>query len=291
MIKLGMGDVMWSGLVALWRGGWRMALCLVLWFSVGLASEIGQHLFDPLAQWFGWQSVRLLDHLPWSARRILGLTYLATVGFRDLVACVFIAGMLRIILTGRAGPWTLGRDGLIGAGATVLLVSLAVSAMTDGLPWLIYAISSGRLLGSYFGALDGLLMLLFAITLVYSCARLCMIYPSVAVGRGWALRRHWQATSGHGIRLSMVFVLVLLTYLFANSLVEVLLFRDHTYLNTDGFAVLDWRHTAKNVLARISVTSVLLAFSAVVFARLAEYPAAGIPGSSRTPEQLAEAFD
>ena len=288
MIKLGIGDAMHATFVALWRGGWPMALCLMLWIGVEFGNNVGQRHFDPFGRLFGVEAVWLMDFLPSSADGAQVLAFIAMAGFHDLITSVFIAAMLRIVLLGRIGPWGAVRDGLLRTYCGILLVSVAATALANGLPWL---------LGAIYGGTDSVhrsapfVGILTVISVLYLSARLCPVFPSVAVGQGLALRRNWRSTAGNGIRLTVVFLMALLAYLFASSILEVLLYPSSLYDGSGDFTTLHWWIVAKNAIIDVLTLGVMLVLSAVAFARLREYPAAGIPGSSKSPEQLAEAFD
>ncbi len=294
MNKLGMGDVMRSAFVALWRGGWPIIVCLALWVVAEIANDAWQRFFNPIGWMLGLRSIdgEIIRFDP--QRRygyILGLTYLGYAAIGDIVRCAFMAAILRIILVGRVGPWGVGGFGLVRASGAVLLVNLAVTATRTGPPWMFNTVLGPSVLGEPFGIIEIGSGLGFILVLLYLAARLCQVYPSMAVGHGWGLARSWRSSAGNGIRLTVLIVLVLIVYLIANSIVEVTLYRQVLLDDPDTFTALNWMIAAKTAVARVLLTSILLAMAAVVFARLAEFPAAHIPGSGRTPEELAQAFD
>ena len=166
-----------------------------------------------------------------------------------------------------------------------------MTAVRTGPPWLFNALLGPSVLGDPFGLLEIGSALVFILGLLYLAARLCQVYPSMAVGRGWALARYWRLSAGNGIRLTMLIILVMIVYLIVNSVVEVVLYRHIVSDDPFSWAPLGWFVAGKTAVARVLLTSILLAMAAVVFARLAEFPAARIPGSGRTPEELAQAFD
>lgn len=291
MIKLGIGDALQATFVAFWRGGWPMALCLILWIGVEFGNDVGQQQFNPFGRVFGVEADWLVEPLPWSVPGALGLAFMAMAGFHDLITCVFIAAMLRIVLLGRVGPWGVGRDGFLRACGGVLLVNVAVTAMTNGPPWLLSFVFVGSAMRSVPGVVIVALWILFILFVLYLSARLCLTYPSVAAGRGLAVRRNWRSSAGNGIRLSMVFLMALLAYLFASSIFEVLLYPTYLRDGRDGLTAMHLWIAGKDAIIGVLTLAFLLILSAVAFARLTEYPAVGIPGSSKTPKQLAEAFE
>lgn len=291
MIKLGIGDALHATFVALWRGGWPMALCLMLWIGAEFGNDIGQRHYDPFGRLFGVEAAWLMDYLPWNAGGARGLAFAAMAGFHDLISCGFIAAVLRLVMLGRVGPWGAGRDGFLRACGGVLLVNVAVTAGASGPPWLFGAVYTRFYSDSVAGPPVGILAILLILSTLYLAARLCPVFPGVAVGQGLALRRNWRSTAGNGIRLSVVFLMALLAYLFASSILEVLLYPSSLYDGSGDFTMLHWWIAAKNAIIDVLTLVFVLVMSAVAFARLREYPAAGIPGSSKSPEQLAEAFD
>ena len=89
----------------------------------------------------------------------------------------------------------------------------------------------------------------------------------------------------------MVFVMVLVAYFIADTILEISVFRGFHIVDPDEPSALHWTVPLRRALYNVCVSAYLLTLSAVAFARLTDYPAARIPGASRTPEQLAEAFD
>lgn len=294
MIKLGMGDVMRSAFVALWRGGWPVVLCLLLWAGAEVANSTWQRLYNPLG-WLvgtigrGGEALRADSELGHGYR--LGLSYLGYAAIGDILRCVFMAALLRILLVGRVGPWGVGGYGLVRASGAVLLVNLAVTVVRTGPPWLFNALLGASVLGDPFGLLEIGSALVFILGLLYLAARLCQVYPSMAVGRGWGLGRHWRLSAGNGIRLTMLIILVMIGYLIINSVVEVVVYQHILSDDPYDWQPVIWVIGGKSAVARVLLTTLLLAMAAVVFARLTEFPAARIPGSGRTPAELAEAFD
>lgn len=293
MIKLGMGEVIRSAFVALWRGGWPMLVCLTLWLGLELANQFWQLTYDPIGRMIAGDPASLVAEARGPGHRyLLHLPYnMATAIIGDLVSCVFIAAMLRLILIGQAGPWNLGRNGLVRSSGAVLLVSLAVTAFMKGPSWLLSVFVSGIWSGDPLHLAEIGSSLLLGLIILFFAARLCPIYPSMAVGWGWGLRRYWRRSSGNGIRLTMVFVMVLVGYFIADTILEISVFRGFHVVDPDEPFALHWTVPLRRALFVVCVSACLLTLSAVAFARLTDYPAARIPGSSKTPEQLAEAFD
>ncbi len=291
MTRLGIGDALYATAVAFRRGGWPMALCLVLWIGVEFGNDVGQQLYDPFGRLFGVPAAQLADIDPGSAAGALRLAFIAKAGFHDLIACGFIAAMLRILLLGRLGPWGLGRDGFLRACAGVLLLNIAVAAITSGPPRLVNMVLSDMVMGNASALFAGALFVFFLLTGLFLSARLCLLFPSVALGRGLAVRRIWQTTSGNGLRLSFMILVTVLAYLFASGIFEVLLYPNYAFEGRPGLTALQAWFAVKDAVTGILALAFLLVLSAVAFARLTEFPAARIPGSGKTPKQLAEAFE
>jgi len=287
-----MGDLIRSAFIGLGRGGWRAAACLVLWIGVEFANAIGQRLADPVGWLLGLDVMAVAgDAVLPASQQVSVLTYLVGAGFQDLFSCVFIAALLRIILIGRAGPWRLGRCGLMRAAGAVLTVSLAATLILNGPSILFFAVSDR------FGADESqigvriAISFLFILVLICLAARLCLVYPSAAVGQGWDLRRNWQRTSGNGLRLSAVFVLLMLVFTIVSTFTDMAIYRLTELNDPDPFSPWGWAVMTKVIANRIVIMTALLAVGAVAFTRLTEYPAARIPGSCQSPEQFAMAFE
>lgn len=89
----------------------------------------------------------------------------------------------------------------------------------------------------------------------------------------------------------MVFLMVLVAYFIADTILEISVYGGFQFVDPDDPSALHWTIILRRALFVVFVPAYLMSLFAVVFARLTEYPAARIPGSSKTPEQLAEAFD
>ena len=289
-MKLGMGDLIGSAVASLWRGGRPIALCLLLWAGAEFANGIARQTYDP-GGWllFAAPVSWVLDVQSLSSGVFFALKELIDSVLRDLVGCVFIAAMLRIILTGSAGASGAEPGGLARASGRVLLFSLAVTAAMSVPSWPVLAFADVNSPANETELIEIGLMLLFVVLLVFLAARLCLVYPGVAVGRGWSLRQNWRRTEGNGIRLSVVLAMLLVGVAIVDSVLDVFIF-ERSY-ELDDLPGPGWLIAAKEVGELVSTTAFLMAISAVAFARLTEFPAVGVPGASKTPEQLAEAFE
>lgn len=289
-MKLSMGDVMQSAAISLWRGGQPMALCLGLWAGAQLSFVLVRKAYDPV----GYLIVNsdmwgLMDLRSLNSGTVFSLREMIDGGLQDLVGCVFVAAMLRIILIGKVGIRSAGQGGLARAAGGVFLLGLAVTTATNVLSVLANGLLDTSSRADWYGFMDIVAPLIFVVVLVYLAARLCLVYPSAAVGQGWVVARNWRRTAGNGIRMSVVFAMVLVGIAVADTLLDIFIF-GIPY----GGARIEWLGTvlaAKEVVKSVLIGTSLLALSAVAFARLTEFPAIGVPGASKTPEQLAEAFE
>lgn len=119
-------------------------------------------------------------------------------------------------------------------------------------------------------------------------ARFCLIYATASMGRGWELRRCWRDASGNGLRLFLMFLAINIPVLAIGKILENLVLASVSDARSGaGLAMLALLSAAKRVVA----STILLALIAAVFARLTDFAAAGVPGTGRTPKQLAEAFE
>lgn len=290
-MKLGIGDIIQSAAISIWRGGRPMAICLILWASAALAHEIAQQRYDFAGQAHAamrvlWESDLLLADVS----AYFAMQRFFDRGFGDLVDCVFVAAMLRIILIGTATGRGGGHGSLARAAGGVLVVSLLVTAVTSLTYWFRQMLVNAALSSGVLGFVDGALSLVLVIIIVHLAARLCLVYPSIAVGQGFALPRNWRRTAGNGLRLTVVLAAVLVGSRIADVLSEVYIFRRYEFVPGD-LPLQSWSVAAKDAGLAILVATSLMAMAAVAFARLTGFPAVGIPGADKTPQQLAEMFE
>mgnify|MGYP001815427432 CR=1 FL=1 len=290
--KLGIGDLMRSSALCLWRGGWPVAVCLALWAAVAGVYAVLLESYRPAArlvaagfEWLGLDAQTQFESSFRVENFVLGL-------LDDLVGCVFVASLLRIILIGGAG---IRGAGFGRAAGGVLLVGLATTAATGAL--FLGPEALGEIFGFAlgFGPIRAGITLLFSVMLLYLMARLSLVYPSVATGRGWALATNWRCTRGNGVRIAVVLAAVLAVVVVADLLMEATIFRvpyapDGDY-DFESMVRTQWGIVAKDVARSLLITAAPLVVSAVAFARLAGFPAAHVPGAARTPTQTAEVFE
>lgn len=282
-MKLGVGDIIQSAALSLWRGGWPMSACLILWAGADFASRAFLIAVGPATEVFPAESNIPVDEL-------IG-------GFlRSLVGCVFVAAILRIILIGSVLGRPAGSGGLARASGAVLLVNLGLILAIDGPLWLVSEgltlITWDRLMGLWMPLArlirPGIVFAVIAAQL-YVIARLCLLYPSAAIARGGFVLWAWRHTAGNGIRLTALLAMVWVFTLTSVRLVDMTLFGGPFV--PDVMAAETWGTAARETFERVAASAILLALSAVAYAKLTDYPATGVPGAGPTPVQLAKTFE
>lgn len=299
-MKLDIGDVFYSAGVALWRGGRPMAVCLVLWLVAEVAYSFVGRSYGTMAGLLFTEPVsRLLDVRSLDVPTYQLVTRTVSGVARDLLGCVFITAMLRIVLVGPKAVWGAGPGGFARAAGAILLASLAVTLAVNAMRWLHTVLADITGPADWSGLADAGASFLYVIVLVYLTARLCLVFPSASVGRGWALARNLRRTADNSIRLSAVFAIVALVGVTASGLLEMVFYAylfaiggpSNGLFPPEGFPWLHWFLIAREIGVSVLTKVFLLTLSAVAYARLTEFPAAGIPAAGKTPEQLADAFE
>lgn len=267
-----------------------MVICLILWAGAEFAYVHVEKEFDSINRLiFSGAVPALMDLRSLKSGTVTALRETIDSGFRDVVGCVFVAAMLRIILVGKVGLNGADSGRLGRAVGGILFVSFAVTVALNAPFLLVNGFVDIDWQDDWSGLIKIGAPLVFIVAIVYLTARLCLIYPSVAIGQGLDLVRNWRRTAGNGIRMAAVFAMVF----FAVGAVETLLdvFALGVAFTAVGSAWFAPALVAKEVVLSVLTGAVVLALSAVAFTRLAGYPAAGVPGASKSPQQLAGAFD
>lgn len=270
-IRLGFGAV-WSqrlvlGPVVL---GWLIVEALFLGGYRYFGNHLREHVGDLLAPMLPWISA-----WDWSY-----LLHLVVAIPHDLYGSVFVVLAMRIFLF--ATP--LGADELrLTLGRSVIAIFLfkyAIYTYHTAWQWVTFPHAGDIPLP--------ILWTVFWLVGVAITARLCLLYATASMGHGWELRRCWRDAAGNGIRLFLMFLAINIPVLAIGKILEILMLAWVPDAGSGaGLAMLALLSAAKRVVA----STILLALIAADFARLTDFPAAGVPGTGQTPAQLAEAFD
>lgn len=279
MASLGIGTTFHQAFGALWLrrrvlgpiiGGWLVAEFLFLsgrrYFTQGIWPDI----FDRL--WPATSEILALD------RAYVG--HVVAEVPHNLYGAVFVMLVMRVLLFGTPLPGS-GPGRVLGrAILSLFLFKMSMSLYYASSQWLALQAADG----TAFPAWRTVIWLIGAAVV----ARLCLIYPNAAMGRGWQLRRSWRDAAGNVFRLLGVYALAVLPGLAIGEGLETVVWL--TAVDPAGSLALAALAMVA-ALERIAISVILLALFAVAFARLTGFQSVDMPGAERTPEQLAEAFD
>ena len=288
-IRLGIWETVRTAAHSLWSGGRPLAVCLLLWIAAEFSYSIVQDAIDPALLLLSTGPLSwTLDTRSTGAALTLTSWLLVESSLRGLVDCVFVTAMLRIILIGKARWLDLGPEGLARAAGAVLLAGLVVTVAVNGPLWLLIGIAeeSVRTVGGGTGLSWSFVpFLLF----IYLTVRLCLVYPSAAIGRGWDLARNWRRMAGNEFRLAGAFMVVCILAYVANAILEAFVLQ-HLRV-AEGFSWLGWFDAGKAGIKLVVIKMLLLALAAVAYTRLTDFPSIGVPGARGTPSQIAKTFE
>lgn len=213
---------------------------------------------------------------------------------RDVIRAVFVFLLLRTLLAPLAGAGGQAKAGLI---VPVLLILVFEIAWTTALfpieHGLTLAIVRAEADGSVDGPTTGFVSALMK-GLIFACyalamSRLCFVYPNATLRSALGFGRSWRETGGLATRLFLLFIAIPIPFFVLHGLLMAVVFSSDMILESPrhvslAFLVLD-------SVQEIPAVMVTLAVIAVAYVAATGHAAAAIPGTSRTPGQLAEAFD
>ena len=289
-IRLGIWETVRSAAHSLWNGGRPLVLCLLLWFGAEFSYSIVQDAIDPALLLLSTGPLSwTLDTRSTGAALTLTSWLLVESSLRGLVDCVFVTAMLRIILIGKAGWLVFGRGGLARAAGAVLLAGVAVTLAVNGPLWLMIGIAEESVRTDGGGGTGLSWSFIPFLLFIYLTVRLCLVYPSAAIGRGWDLTRNWRRMAGNEFRLAGAFMVVCILAYLANGVLEAFVFQH--LRAAGGFPGLGWFDAGKAGIKLVLIKMLLLALAAVAYTRLTDFPAIGVPGARGTPAQIAKTFE
>lgn len=279
MGRLGVGGTIRLALEAIWSQRRILGPVLLGWLTAEAVFRAGYRYFrsqlrDDLAD-------LLAPGLPWvSSWDWPYLLHLAAAVPNNLYGSFFVVLVMRIFLFATPlGPHefraTLGRSVL-----AIFLFRYAMSTYHTAWQWVAYPLAGyipPEIVWTFFWTIG------VAVT-----ARFCLLYATASMGRGWQLRRCWRDAAGNGFRLFLMFLAIDIPVLAIGRISDSLVLASVADPGSGaGLALLAFLGAVK----RIAASTILLALIAVVFARLTESPAAGIPDARRRRSALLEAFE
>lgn len=279
MGRLGIGSTIGMGLAGIWSQrvilgpillGWLIAEAVFLggyrYFGLHLRSDF----IDQLAPVLPWVSPR---DWPYLIHTVVMIPH-------NLYGSVFVVLAMRIFLFATPlGPHEY-RATLARSVLAVFLFKYAIATYHLAWQWITFGFA-------------GMIPYPIAWTIFWSigvaiAARFCFLYATASMGRGWQLRRCWQDAAGNGVRLFLMFVAIDIPVLALGKVLETVVLVSTSDAGSGlEMAMLALLGAAKRVVA----STVLLALIAAAFARLTDFPAAGVPGAGRVREKLVEAFE
>lgn len=288
MIKLSMGDVMRSAFVALWRRRWIAGAIVLAWLLVDLIAGLGRLNFIIMAP------TGVLDRISTSVTGFgmsqpLPMNLLATGALYALVGSVFAVLLVRLLVLGSPFGAVTGSAGLAWSMVSVLVLNLTMGVAYRLANFAAYEIiaSEPLLFWRHTPLSFGLLAIwLFAI---WIGSRVCLAYADATLGNGWQIRRAWQRTAGHSLRLSMLIGCIHIAERYIGEMVEGIFPVESLSAVSIPLAMVALVFPAS--LVRVIANTLFLALFAVVYVRLTGFPAVGVPGAPRSPRQTADAFD
>lgn len=281
MNRLGIGATFQQAFGALWLRRKTVSMVVLGWFALDLTYYSARSYFSYYAL------PEFLSGFPADFRISDSLFVVELVGqaLRSLLGCGFAVLLLRLLLVGLPAGSGFGAAMFARSMSSILAFDMALTMAYGTARQVAYRFVST--VPSWTWTIVTLAIWLVAVWL--GC-RLCMVYANAALRRGWQLRQSWRKTAGCSLPLFMVFGMVSAGSTIIGRLVDALLPVARDVVESAmpiGLAVLAIPDSMVYVAAHIMSLSLI----AVVFARLTDYPAAGIPGAAPTPVQLAKTFE
>ncbi|NNG03261.1 MAG: hypothetical protein HKM95_04080 [Inquilinus sp.] len=290
-MALSIGTTFRQATAALWRRRWTIGLIALCWVALQTALGAGRFYFGivGLSDATEWISTFVPGFEPTTYARIVDIVA-AALGI--VVGAPFAVLLIRLFffdapLAGEPGAAKLpGSMAAVAVFESVLTIAFAVIVS-------VVHFIAAPLVGSAWAPVYFAIWL----TAVWVGSRFCLVYATAALGDGWQGMRSWRATSGHAVRLSVLFGVVLAVEAGVGQLAEAgiaVLFE--AYRSVLLLSATNLRLTIVLIafpasLVRIVFDMLLLALVAAIHARLSDRPAAGIPGAPRSAGQTAEVFD
>lgn len=277
MAKLGIGATFQQAFGALWMQRRMFAFLLPGWLAAEFTFLGAKRYFDyylkPDA--IGWMSSEIPAP---SAMDWAYLFHLAAEVPHNLYGAVFVVLVMRVLLfCAPVGEGVL-RSALGRSILAIFLFKMSISLFGGTLQWLGFNLSEVVAFPPW--------RALYSLIFVAGVSRFCFIYATAAMGRGWQWRQCWRDGGGNAVRLFMLFAIVLLPLQASRPVIDGLASQSVAGVDAGLLTAAFLR-----ALERIVSSTILLAVVAAAFARLTGFPAAGVPGTGRTPAELAAAFD
>lgn len=278
MDRLGIGRTIQRGFAAIWSQRRILGSIAFFWFwaltlFVFGYRYFGRHLRENLASHLA-PTLPRVESWDWGY-----LFHLVAMIPYNLLGSVFVVLVMRTFLFSTplraAGGWS-------AFGGSVLAIFLFKYGLV------VYHTVWRWMAFPHLGFLYPVLWTVFWLAGIAVTARFCFLYANASMGLGWRLRHCWRDAAGNGVRLFLLFLAINIPALVAGTVVEDLIIA-WTYAPGS-----DWDLAYLAVLSAtksVATSTILLALIASAFAELTGFPAAGVPGSGRTPKELAAAFE
>ncbi|NNG03260.1 MAG: hypothetical protein HKM95_04075 [Inquilinus sp.] len=282
-MTLSIGTTIHYAFVALWRRRWAAGAILLGWLVLDAALRSGQMYFNvhALLAYTDWMSKVAPNFATPDYVLVLDL---ATQALNAVIASAFAVLLVRLLILGTPFGAEIGPAKLARAMVSVLIFHLSMT--------LVYRLATATafdIVGRVPWRVSPLILLAMWLAAVWFGSRLCLVYANAALGKGWRIGMAWRTTAGHSLRLSLLIGVVLVCEVAIGVVVSSSFPTERVQVAHMPYAFILFPLQASLIV--VAAKALLLALAAVVYARLTGFPAPGIPGASRSPEQTAEVFE
>ncbi len=281
MKRLGIGATFQQAFGALWLRRKTVSMVVLGWFVLDLTYNSARSYFS----YYALPDVLSGFPVDFRISDSLFVIELVSQALRSLLGCGFALILLRLLLVGLQAGSGFGAAMFARSMGSILAFDMALTMAYGTARQVAYRFVST--VPSWTWTIVTLAIWLVAVWL--GC-RLCLVYANAALRGGWQIRQSWRKTAGCSLPLFMLFGMVSAGSAMVGRMFDAFLPIARDVVESAmpiGLAVL----AIPESMVHVAVHILLLSLIAVVFARLTDFPAEGIPGAAPTPEQLVETFE
>ena len=292
MAKVSIGLLVGQAAHVLWHRRLAVAGITLAWLVLeGFATAIFHPAFALMLPRLG---LEFLDPAWLSSDWLFTALVLPQPYIRDVIRAVFVVILLRMLLAPPAGAETGKRAGFIVPLLVILVLEFAWSSFSLPIEQRLHlaamrAREDGVLDLEAFGILSVLARVTIYGVIALAVSRLCFVYPNIVLWGGLRLSQSWRDTEHIFLRLFVILLAIPIPILVPGTLLVALAGSSSFVSEAPLYValVLSVVNSAQGVL----VSVVALAAIAAAYAAVTGHPAAAMPGISRLPERMAEAFE
>lgn len=213
---------------------------------------------------------------------------------RDIVRAVFVVLLLRSLLAPMPGAGTGERSGIVIPVLLILVFEIAWTTILHPIDQsftltITRATTSGTVDAAAMGYVSALVNGLIFACYALAMSKLCFVYPHATARSALRSGLSWRETKGLSAKLFLLLVAIPVPFFVLHTLLTALYFRFGALLETAQQMSLVF--LMLNSAREVPTAIVTLAVIAAAYVAATGHAAGAIPGSERTPGQLAEAFD